>query len=72
MSWFVFGKSYKKSAKNLETPDEKIAYNILNNAFKDADAAGITPVLATILEKTDNDNVKNILPISIIKNNDFL
>jgi len=63
MSWFVFGNSYKKNAKNLKTLEEQEAYNILNTAFKDADASGIPPVLNDILASYTgkNDIVKNII-----------
>jgi hypothetical protein len=63
MSWFVFGNSYKKNAKNLKTREEQEAYNILNTAFEDADASGIPPVLNKILASYTgkNDKVKNII-----------
>jgi hypothetical protein len=63
MSWFVFGNSYKKNAKNLKTLEEQEAYNILNTAFEDADASGIPPVLNKILASYTgkNDKVKNII-----------
>jgi hypothetical protein len=63
MSWFIFGNSYKKNAKNLKTLEEQEAYDILNTAFKDADASDMRPVLKDILAlyKGKNDNVKNII-----------
>jgi hypothetical protein len=60
-SWFVL----PLTKRNTLTANEKIAYDILNTAFEDADASGIPPVLNDILasyEGNDND------VINIIKN----
>ena len=57
MSWFAI----PETKRNTLTDNEKIAYDILNTAFEDADASGIPPVLANILKKVDDYTVKKLI-----------
>jgi hypothetical protein len=57
MSWFVI----PETKRNTLTDNEKIAYDILNTAFEDADTTGETLVLANILKNVTNDTVKKLI-----------